>query len=73
MNYNYGEVFMNLQFTQEELDFQKEVKDWIKENLYMPKAGPESIGPLNMEEQPFQHLRNIFTAKKWLLLAHLVF
>ena len=23
---------MNLQFTQEELDFQKEVKDWIKEN-----------------------------------------
>ena len=23
---------MNLQFTQEELDFQKEVRDWIKEN-----------------------------------------
>ena len=23
---------MNLQFTQEELNFQKEVKDWIKEN-----------------------------------------
>jgi alkylation response protein AidB-like acyl-CoA dehydrogenase len=32
MNYNYREVYMNLQFTQEELDFQKEVKDWIKEN-----------------------------------------
>ena len=23
---------MNLQFTQEELDFQKEVRDWIKDN-----------------------------------------
>ena len=32
LNYNYWEVFMNLQFTQEELDFQKEVRDWIKDN-----------------------------------------
>ena len=26
---------MNLQFTQEELDFQKEVRDWIKDNDHL--------------------------------------
>ena len=30
---------MNLQFTQEELDFQKEVRDWIKDNYPEENTG----------------------------------
>ena len=37
---------MNLQFTQEELDFQKEVRDWIKENY-----------PEDMKAVSYTHLR----------------
>ena len=33
---------MNLQFTQEELDFQKEVRDWITENY------PEDMKDLSL-------------------------
>ena len=41
---------MNLQFTQEELNFQKEVKDWIKENCGETGVYKNIKNSLKMEE-----------------------
>ena len=56
MTYNYREENMNLQFTQEELKFQKEVKDWIKEN-YPEDMKERYVGSPNGHLTKDEHMK----------------
>jgi len=56
MTYNYQEENMNLQFTQEELKFQKEVKDWIKEN-YPEDMKERYVGSPNGHLTKDEHMK----------------